>query len=668
MKQWKKDWEENPKKRECPALNYTKIGFDDISIRHLSVRGQNKPRKEIELMERASLLPFAKEILEEKNKGIAYTVRADEKTGLVYYEILGQALINGKKETISVIISKFKPDAKKYISVIKKALITSGLDESLSRQDSSMLQNVTTTDYHATGKSVTNNENENNRGISVIKKAISKLFHRDSFKEWNAMDDGTRYINRKNGQAMHKESEIFPCKFGSSLPNIASYEDNYSVSNATENIKRFPNIVVEIINVNNNNKYEKLTKAVKIVAKQLQLPIGIEEVEKQKARCIYPIQEELLDYWNSFYRRLLDEVYLKITEVFDLPSISTETIKKSNILIAQKANNNISEYIINPLKYKGKILYNADTGQPITKKDFEAFIKAIEAFLNQNTKDVARQITLDNVAISKILKRLAKYSTTKKMDGLTLSNLELEGKPFEWIRNEYKNLSNALGEPLTHNEIIRYQVCADYATNLITKVNENVRSDIKGVFLDGIRNKKSKSQISQELFDKLGNHNRNWKRIVETESVNISNLASILEDVESAEKGEKIYFKRYEAGDACSMCQAIDGVIALWVDKPLADDKIDDEFASVALWEGKESNGKLGIIGTGTIHPHCRGAWIKWDETSFDATIAKINGKEKEWDNAVETVKEEYKKAGIENPDENSFKFRWKVREKYKSL
>ena len=630
LRQWKKDWQENPKKRECPALNYTKIGFDDISIKHLSVKGKqgkvfakNKKRDIEELMERASMLPFAKEILEGKNKGIGFTVRSDEKTGLVYYEILGQAVINGKKETISVIVSKIKPDTKKY--------------------------------------------------ISVIKKAISYLFHkrklqRNSLNKDNAMDDGLLHQHpNKRMASLGQILKRITSSFQSSLPNIASYNNqgatNSTLPNISGKIKRYPNIVLEINNVTKENRFDKFTKAIKAVAEQLELPVGVETVEKQKTKCIYPIQEELLNYWTLFYKKLLNELYLSIVSIFDLPSISGESLKKSNSFIMQKANE-INK--IKPLMYNGKILYNADTGKPIDKKDFDAFIKAIETFLNQNTKDVSKHITLDSVAISKILKRLAKYSTTKKMQELNLNDLKFKEKDFDWIREDYKNLSSAVGKPLTRNEMARYQICEDNATKLITRINEDVRLDIKNTFLDGIKNQKSKTQISQELFDKLGHHNRDWRRIVETETVNISNLANILEDVQHAEEGEKVYFKRYEAGDACPICQSIDGIIALWVNTPLPDDKIDDEYASIALWEGKESNSKLGIIGTGTMHPHCRGAWIKWDTVSFDATLAKINGKEEEWDNAVEAVKEEYKQNGIDKPDENSFVFRMKIQDKYK--
>ncbi|WP_157645427.1 hypothetical protein, partial [Treponema phagedenis] len=119
IKDWQKDWQRNPEKRKCPALNYMKIGFGEISLKHLGVKGKNKLRGKDEIAERAKLLPFAKEILEGENKGVCHSVRAEK--DLVYYEIIGRANINGKEETISVIVSKIKPDTKKYISVIKKA-------------------------------------------------------------------------------------------------------------------------------------------------------------------------------------------------------------------------------------------------------------------------------------------------------------------------------------------------------------------------------------------------------------------------------------------------------------------------------------------------------------------------------------------------------------------
>lgn len=590
---WKNDWQRNPEKRKCPALNYTKIGFDSISLNHLGIKGGGIVRTIKELMERVRILPFAKEILEGKNKGIGTMVRVDENKQLIYYEVVGRAMIDGKERTISVIVSKYKPDAKKYISVIKKALKKSGLSVSLSRQDTCMLRSI-----------------------------------------------------QANTAAYHTTNTILP--------------------QSTQKNKSYPDIILDIQNITEANKYEKFTKALKAAAKQLNTPIGILEPEKTGEKHLYPIKQELSDYWASFYSNILNELYISITEVLELPAVSIETMQKS--LISKLAQAVKKLFGNSKLKYKGTIVYNPETGDPIRRKDFDRLVKAIEEVLNLNTKDASKRITLDSVAVSKLLKRLASFQTTEQLKSHTLDNLKYKGKSFEWIREEYKNLSTVLGEPLSLKEKARYQVCEDKAAQLITRVNDDIRNSIKEVLLDGISERKSKAQVSQDLFNKFGSLNRSWKRIADTETVNTSNLASVLEEVYSAAKGEKVYFKRYEMANACDKCKKLDGVIALWSDKPLEDDKIKDDFASVAIWEGKAPDSKSNTLVVGALHPHCRGFWERWGSEELNAQTAQLNGKEKEWNEAVIKAQEEYKARGIENPHDGTKGYKDRIREIYKEL
>ena len=583
---WKKDWQRDPEKRKCPALNYTKIGFDSISLNHLGIKGGGIVRTIKELMERVRILPFAKEILEGKNKGIGTMVRVDENKQLVYYEVVGRAVIDGKERTISVIVSKYKPDAKKYISVIKKALKKSGLPVSLSRQDTCMLRSI-----------------------------------------------------QANTAAYHTTDIILP--------------------QSTQKNKSYPDIILDIQNITEANKYDKFTKALKAAAKQLNTPIGVLELEKKGEKHLYPIKQELSDYWASFYSNILDELYISLTEILELPSVSIETMQKS--LISTQA---IKKMFGNfKLKYKGSIIYNPETGEPIRRKDFDRLVRAIEDVLNLNTKEAAKRMTLDSVAVSKLLKRLASFQTTEQLKSHTLDNLKYKGKSFEWIREEYNNLSTVLGEPLSLKEKARYQVCEDKAAQLITRVNDDIRNVIKEVLLDGISERKSKVQVSQDLFNKFGSLNRSWKRIADTETVNTSNLASVLEEVHSATQGEKVYFRRYEMANACDKCKKMDGVIALWSDKPLEDDKIKDEFASVAIWEGKAPDSKSNTLVVGALHPHCRGFWERWGSEEFNAQTAQLNGKGKEWNEAVIKAQEEYKARGIENPHDGTKGYKDRIRE-----
>jgi hypothetical protein len=274
--------------------------------------------------------------------------------------------------------------------------------------------------------------------------------------------------------------------------------------------------------------------------------------------------------------------------------------------------------------------------------------------LNRNTRDAAKRLVLDSVTIGKLLKRMARYSAAADMEKMKLDNLKYRGKTFDWIRDDFKNLAYVLGEPFTRSEMARYQVATDYVGQLVTKTNDNIRNEIKQTVLSGIRDRRTKGQVAQDLFNRLGSMNRDWKRIADTEMVNTSNLAGILEEVNEAPEGEKVYFQRHELANCCDKCAKVNGKVVLWSNAPLADDHIKDEHADIAIWEGKQQEkGRTSLV-TGTLHPNCRGGWVRWGGKTADAMSAKIQGKIEAWDKAVKKAREEYRDKGIENPNDQT--------------
>jgi hypothetical protein len=315
--------------------------------------------------------------------------------------------------------------------------------------------------------------------------------------------------------------------------------------------------------------------------------------------------------------------------------------------------------------YRGKVLYNPETGEPINKKDFEALIKAIENFLNRKTRKAGDQIVLDSVVMGKLLRRMSKYQTSKELEALTLEKLKYRGKTYDWIRESVKNIRNALGEELTTQEQARYQVAQDWVGQKVTRINNDLREEIKDTILNGIRERRGKAQVSQDLFNRLGGLNKDWKRIADTEIVNTSNLAGILEEVSHAPEGEKVYFKRYELPGCCDKCAKIDGMIVLWSDVPLDDDRIKDPHAKIAIWEGKPQDRKMNTVVPGTLHPNCRGGWTPWGGKTVDAMIAHIDNKAETWDRAVNTARREFGEKGIENPTDQTKGYTDRINEIY---
>jgi hypothetical protein len=242
------------------------------------------------------------------------------------------------------------------------------------------------------------------------------------------------------------------------------------------------------------------------------------------------------------------------------------------------------------------------------------------------------------------------------MKKLVLERLKYRGKTFNWISDSIKNLNATLGvdQQMTGNEMARYQVAQTYVAHLVAKTNDNVRGEIRDSVLRGIVDKRSKGQVAQDLFNRLGGINRDWKRIADTEIVNTSNLAGILQEVNDAPEGEKIYFKRYELPGCCSKCAKVNGKIVLWSDTPLADERIKDRFADVAIWEGKKQEKGRTVLVTGTLHPNCRGGWIRWGGERADAMLAQMRNKADKWDEAVNQARVEYREKGIENPNDQT--------------
>jgi hypothetical protein len=418
-------------------------------------------------------------------------------------------------------------------------------------------------------------------------------------------------------------------------------------------IAKLPNIELFIKNVTDENRKAKFAKAIRTVGRILKVPVSVEK-KREGEPYLYPVQQELADQWIRYYRGILKTVYETVIVALDLPRVEVETMRKA-----------IDDSGM--LRYRGKVIYSPETGKPLKNRDFDALIEAIQNFLNRNTKDISKRIVLDSVAIGKLLWRMAKYQSSSDMTRLKLGGLKYRGKTFDWIRDDIKNIKNVLGENITGPEMARYQVAQDYVANLVTKVNQGVKDEIKDTVLSGILNKRSKGQVSQDLFNRLGGLNRDWKRIADTEIVNTSNLAGIMEEVHNTPQGEKVYFKRYELAGCCDKCAKVNGKVVLWSETPLNnDDKINDEHTDTAIWEGKEpKKGKTTLV-TGTLHPHCRGGWVRWSGEKTDAMSAQILGKVDAWDAAVKQAREEYRSQGTENPNDQTKGYVDRINEVYR--
>lgn len=356
----------------------------------------------------------------------------------------------------------------------------------------------------------------------------------------------------------------------------------------------FRNIKFKINYSTNAEARRKIDKALRLASFSLDVPLKASGGEGFN----FVAQKDLTDNWCGFFSKIVRGTYDFVIRYFGLPEIA----------VMSKSEN---------LTWKGKVLYSPENGEPIKKSEWNSFVKALESFLNRNIASAADKIVLDSTALGKILDRMARTNSIEAVKKMRLDSLKIDGRTFDWISDSVKNMQNTSEGFLSRNGYARIQVMQESAAEKIARVSDAMKSDIRQILIDGVLEHKSKGQVSQMIFDKMVGHNRDFQRIADTEIQRASTNAFVKEEIQNAEEGEKVYFKRVEVVDdnTCEYCKRINGRIAVWSDTPLASGAVRDGCAELAIWEGKEWDGKkltrIEDAPVSICHPYCRGVWLR---------------------------------------------------------
>ncbi|MBO5371103.1 MAG: hypothetical protein J6A75_00105 [Lachnospiraceae bacterium] len=394
-------------------------------------------------------------------------------------------------------------------------------------------------------------------------------------------------------------------------------------------------VVLEFTNITPQNCRYKFEKAIHAVSKQLGIPVSVEKqnTEHTGEAFAFASQEQLTYKWYDYFNNAIKEVYYFVADYFDLPI--------QNVL--QKAGE---------LIHRGQILYSPETGKPIKKADWDRFVKALEKILNQKFNGSGEKIVLESKALGKLLDRMLKYNKLPEVKDISLSDIRYSNKTFDYIAESTKTAEKVFGAM----DNTRIELIQQSAAERISGMTDELKTEVKQTLIDGIKSRKGKQQISQDLFNRLSGTNRDFRKIADTEIQNNINNSFIEEEVSNAEAGEKVYFQRIEIvdGATCPFCKKMNGVIAVWIETPLSNDKVDgDPYATVALWEGKDWNGQKNYVANGAFHPYCRGIWTRWN-SRINAYSAMLKKRSEDYNKAIDKAREEWKAKGIENPNDKT--------------
>ena len=432
----------------------------------------------------------------------------------------------------------------------------------------------------------------------AAKKAYMKQYDRPGFfgsMETLTIDQFKSFVFSKQGKRIHKSFDI-------TITDITENNKQQKVEQLEKSLiaiaENKPFVIKHIDSDNESKRYDnlvlritdfdktKIQKAVHEVAFTLDTKIKSAKGEAFN----YKAQEELTDRISDEFTEKTKDIYSFLIGYFGLPEIR----------IVAKAD----------MSYKGKVIYNPETGKPLTKSEWDKFVKAFERLLSNKYSGMGKKIVLSSETLGRLLAKLSETNSFEKVKQFQLNQLSYKHRGFEWISNTAQNMQNVFGESLSRERQARVQVAIDCAAQRVTKVSDEMKNNIQEIILEGIRDKQSKSVVSQKLFKECTSINRDFQRIADTEIQNNTNVAYVKEQVYNTKPDEKVYFRRFEQMDniTCKKCRSLNDKIALFSDVPLEDEHIDDEYADYAIWEGKID----GTAPMGTVHPWCRGSWIRY--------------------------------------------------------
>lgn len=385
-------------------------------------------------------------------------------------------------------------------------------------------------------------------------------------------------------------------------------------------------ITIRLLDVTEKNRKQKFFSTVEQLSKALNIPVTIRQRQnKEKEEGFrFKVQEDFVEHWTTFFGKIIDQVYMYVCKYLGLPVV--KTFRKS-----------IED--IEPIKINGKVIFSPETGEPITRAQFQKMVKTIENYLKKYLNAKERKIAIDSVLIGKALSRLLATSTEEAVKQAMLKDIRYRGYSFDQFPKKWKEYEEMFNP--SQYELTQLKIIEDSIGEKITGINQSMLQKVKDVYFNGVRNKWSKQRIAQELFDKCGEMNRDIRRIVEYESLYLQTQAYLWEEKANSSEGEKLYFVRDEVldGVTCSFCRKIKGTIALYVDHPLEDEKIDDPIAKVAIWDGKTNIGRDPDdwwVPMGPAHPHCRGGWSRY--------YPELVGKKEEGRKSLEEIADEMRK------------------------
>lgn len=333
----------------------------------------------------------------------------------------------------------------------------------------------------------------------------------------------------------------------------------------------------------------------------------------------------LAEVEDEFYQELRNPEAESLAELFVALGLPTEGIEKSfedefyvweDELIKSKdsGRNRFSDWLKEVTKKKREqILKWATDGKALTKEQLQKIDRLLSSKLPDYAKK-AEEFMVRAGFIGKIrgeAEREAFETFGAVVDRYpeTIETAEKEGVALtvKQAKAEAKKTGKTIRIlPLTKQESEAVKHAIHHAGDKITEISDRHRAGVRQLVIRAKKERWTAQQLAQALFDKFGEHNRDWRRVAITELAFATNDTYL----SGCEEGDTLI--GMGAVNACKKCQEL--IIGKQV---TVTHKIPSEenyhTDTKLVWVGKSNYGRRvsEYVTAIPLHPQCRCRWTK---------------------------------------------------------
>lgn len=275
-------------------------------------------------------------------------------------------------------------------------------------------------------------------------------------------------------------------------------------------------------------------------------------------------------------------------------------------------------------RYQARLRYRPD-GKPYTLRQMQDLEKVLRKY-QVDPRVFAESMAVRSTIIGKLLAERDVTNTPLMISMIENmpTRIEQVRKPFVLKQEDGTELQVL---PLQPQEINAIEWATQFSGEHIRATQEDLISGVKLLVAQARRERWEPNKLQQELFDRFGKYNRDWRRIALTELAEATNNGYLLQ----LKDGEMVIGQ--SAVDCCDACLTL-------VDKQIYKYRTEPGDPDSEIWVGKSNAGlkrrawKPAVI----IHPHCRCRWTRINTDFFKVENGEV--KQKTADEILAEIKE----------------------------